>query len=88
MDIRKSKGFVEEYDVQKLKDSICAAYESAGEKCEEILLNSATQNFYLYNMMSTSELRRQVEEWLMSVNKKVAKTYIETYNDSKDVKKK
>lgn len=88
MDIRKSKGFVEEYDVQKLKDSICAAYESAGEKCEEILLNSATQNFYLYNMMSTSELRRQVEEWLMSVNKKVAKTYIEKYNDSKDVKKK
>ena len=88
MDIRKSKGFVEEYDVHKLKDSICAAYESAGEKCEEILLNSATQNFYLYNMMSTSELRRQVEEWLMSVNKKVAKTYIEKYNDSKDVKKK
>lgn len=88
MDIRKSKGFVEEYDVQKLKDSICAAYVSAGEKCEEILLNSATQNFYLYNMMTTAELRRQVEEWLMSVNKKVAKAYIEKFNDSKDVKKK
>lgn len=88
MDIRKSKGTVEEYDVEKLKKSICAAYEAAGEKCEEILLNSAVQNFYLYNLMTTSELRRQVEEWLMSVNKKVAKSYIENFNDSKDIKKK
>lgn len=88
MDIRKSNGNIEEYDVQKLKNSICAAYQTAGEKCEEILLDSAAQNFYLYNLMSTSELRRQVEEWLMSINKKVAKAYIEKFNDSKDIKKK
>lgn len=86
MDIRKSKGYIEEYDVQKLKDSICAAYETTGEKCEEVLLDSAVQNFYLYNMMSTSELRRQVEEWLMSINKKVAKAYIEKYVSDNELK--
>lgn len=86
MDIRKSKGYIEEYDVQKLKDSICAAYETAGEKCEEVLLDSAAQNFYLYNLMSTSELRRQVEDWLMSINKKVAKAYIEKYVSESELK--
>ena len=86
MDIRKSKGYIEEYDVQKLKDSICAAYQTAGEKCEEVLLDSAAQNFYLYNLMSTSELRRQVEEWLMSINKKVAKAYIEKYVSDNELK--
>lgn len=88
MDIRKSNGFLEEYNQDKLKNSICAAYDSIGEKCNDVLLETATNNFYLYNNMSTIELRRQVEEWLMSVNKKAAKAYIENNSDGKDIKKK
>lgn len=88
MDIRKSNGSLEEYNQDKLKNSICAAYDSIGEKCNEVLLETATNNFYLYNNMSTIELRRQVEEWLMSVNKKAAKAYIENNSDGKDIKKK
>lgn len=88
MDIRKSNGSLEEYNQDKLKNSICAAYDSIGEKCNDVLLETATNNFYLYNNMSTIELRRQVEEWLMSVNKKAAKAYIENNSDGKDIKKK
>lgn len=88
MDIRKSNGTIEEFNLEKLKNSICAAYEAIGEKCSDILLETATNNFYLYDNMSTVELRRQIEEWLMSVNKKVAKAYIENNSDGKDIKKK
>lgn len=88
MDIRKSNGTIEEFNLEKLKNSICAAYEAIGEKCSDILLETATNNFYLYDNMSTVELRRQIEEWLMSVNKKVAKVYIENNSDGKDIKKK
>ena len=88
MDIRKSDGTIEEYDEQKLKNTICAAYEAVGEKYEEMFLDNAVQNLYLYENMSTNEIRRQVEEWLMSVNKKAAKAYIENNDASKDLKNK
>jgi len=88
MDIRKTSGKTEEYDQDKLKSSICAAYNSIGEDCDDVLLETAINNFYLYNNISTIEIRRQVEEWLMFVNKKAAKAYIENNSDGKDIKKK
>lgn len=88
MDIRKTNGKIEEYDQDKLKNSICAAYSSIGEECDDILMDTAVNNFYLYDNISTTEIRRQVEEWLMFVNKKAAKAYIENNNDGKDIKKK
>lgn len=88
MDIRKTSGKTEEYDQDKLKNSICAAYNSIGEDCDDVLLETAINNFYLYNNISTIEIRRQVEEWLMFVNKKAAKAYIENNSDGKDIKKK
>jgi len=88
MDIIKSNGSKEEFNQEKLKDSICAAFESVGEKCDEVLLDVVSNNFYLYENMSTKEIRRQVEEWLMSVNKKAAKSYIENNDAWKDLKNK
>lgn len=88
MDVRKSNGMTEEFSQEKLSNSICAAYASIGEVCDEVLLNTVVKNFYLYNNMTTTEIRRQVEDWLMSVNKKVAKAYIENNSDGKDIKKK
>ena len=88
MDIRKTNGKIEEYDQDKLISSICAAYNAIGETCDEVLLKTAVNNFYLYDNIATSEIRRQVEEWLMFSNKKAAKAYIENNNDGKDIKKK
>ena len=89
MDIIKSKGRPkEEFNPEKLKASICAAYTAIGEECDDVLLDVVTKNFYFYNNMSTMEIRRQVEEWLMSVNKKAAKAYIDQNNEGKDIKKK
>ena len=88
MDIIKSKGNKEEFNQEKLKNSICAAYAAVGEECNDVLLDVVTKNFYFYNNMSTTEIRRQVEEWLMSVNKKAAKAYIDNNNEGKDIKKK
>ena len=62
MDIIKSNGSKEEFSQEKLKDSICAAFESVGEKCDEVLLDVVSNNFYLYENMSTKEIRRQVED--------------------------
>ncbi len=88
MDVIKNSGIIEEFNSEKLKDSICAAYTAIGEECDGVLLDVVTKNFYFYNNMSTKEIRRQVEEWLMSVNKKAAKAYIDNENEGKDIKKK
>lgn len=77
MDIIKSNGIKEEFSSDKLKRSICAAFSAVGEECNGTLLDIVSNNFYLYENITTNEIRRQVEEWLMSVNKKAAKAYIE-----------
>lgn len=88
MDIIKSNGIKEEFSSDKLKRSICAAFSAVGEECNGTLLDIVSNNFYLYENITTNEIRRQVEEWLMSVNKKAAKAYIENNSDGKDIRKK
>ena len=88
MEVRKSSGQVEEYSLDKVKNGICEAYKTAGEKCEDIILESIANGLFVYDGISTSEIRRQVEEALMSINKKVAKAYIENNDDRKDLNKK
>ena len=88
MEVRKSEGQVEEFSRDKVKNGICEAYKTAGEKCEDIILESIVNGLFVYDGMSTDEIRRQVEEALMSINKKVAKAYIENNDDRKDLNKK
>ena len=88
MNIRKSDKSFEEFDNQKVKDSICRAYTAAGERCDENLIDNIVKSLFLYNNINTSEIRRQVESALMSLNKKVAKSYSESYADTKDIRKK
>ena len=88
MEVRKSKGFLEEYDSEKVKRGICEAYESIGEICNEAVLNNIVSSLYVYDNISTSEIRRQVEDALMSLNKKAAKAYIEKNDDTKDLRRK
>ena len=81
MNVRKSDGSLEEFDRQKVKDGICKAYESTGEQCVDLILESIVNNLFLYDNIKSSEIRRQVEDALMSVNKKVAKEYSQKYAD-------
>ena len=91
MEVKKSDGSFEEFDSQKIKHGICEAFISVGEDCNEGLINSLVKNLYIYEKISSQEIRRQVEECLMSVNKKVAKSYIqkndEEINNTKQLKK-
>lgn len=76
MNVRKSDNSIEEFNGDKIKHGVCEAYSSIGEDCPEQLIESLMKNLYLYENIHTSEIRRQVEECLMSLNKKVAKAYI------------
>lgn len=88
MNVRKSDGSIEEFDSQKVKNGICNAFEAMNEECDDLMLENIVNSLYLYENISSSEIRRQVEDALMSVNKKVAKAYIEKNDDRKDLNKK
>ena len=88
MEVRKSTNLLEEYDHRKVKNGICEAYKSIDETCNEVILENVVNSLYLYDNISTSEIRRQVEEALMSLNKKAAKAYIEKNDDRKDLRRK
>ena len=81
MEVRKSEGYFEEYNPSKVKHGICEAYTAVNEKCPNGLIESLIKNLLIYDRISSSEIRRQVEEALMSVNKKVARAYIKKYEE-------
>lgn len=81
MNVRKSDNSIEEFSVAKISRGICEAYASVNEVCPDGLIDSLAKNLYIYENIKTSEIRRQVEECLMSINKKVAKSYISKYKD-------
>ena len=84
MEVRKSEGYFEEYDPSKVKHGICEAYTSVNEVCPDGLIESLISNLFIYDKISSNEIRRQVEEALMSVNKKVAREYIKKYEEKRD----
>ena len=67
MEVRKSTGLAEEYSRDKVKNGICEAYKAVGEVCDDTIINSIVNGLYLYDNVATSEIRRQVEEALMSI---------------------
>ena len=84
MVVRKSDGSVEEYDSSKIVHGICEAYVAVNEKCPDGLIESLIGNLFIYDKISSSEIRRQVEEALMSVNKKVAREFIKKFEEKQD----
>ena len=87
MEVRKSDNTFEEYSSSKVKNGICEAYTSVNETCPDGLIESLIKNLFIYDKISSNEIRRQVEEALMSVNKKVARAYI-TKSEEKEGKNK
>ncbi len=81
MEVRKSDSSFEEYTPSKVKHGICEAYAATGEVCPDGLIESLIRNLFIYDKISSNEIRRQVEEALMSVNKKVAREYIKKYEE-------
>ncbi len=88
MDVYKTNGSYEEYDREKLIKGIHEAYKTAGEVCPEAVVVSIVDNLYIYDKIASKEIRRQVEESLMSINKKVALAYIEKFDVGMDLRKK
>ena len=86
--VRKTNGSNEEYDKVKLMNGIREAYKTAGEECPEAVVVSIAENLYIYDKITSREIRRQVEESLMSINKKVAVAYIEKFDAGLDLRKK
>ena len=84
MRVRKSDNSFEEYNSEKVKHGICKAYTAVNEICPDGLIDSLANNLFIYDNVSSSEIRRQVEEALMSVNKKVAREYIKKYEEKQD----
>ena len=84
MNVRKSDGSFEEFDVNKVKRGICEAFASVGEVCNDGLIDVLVKNLFIYEKISSQEIRRQVEESLMSINKKVAKSYIQKYDERRN----
>lgn len=88
MDVRKTNGSFEEFDKEKLKRGIREAYKATGQKCPEEVVVSITDNLYIYDKISSQEIRRQVVDSLMSINKKAALEYIEKFDAGLDLRKK
>lgn len=84
MEVRKSDATFEEYKPDKVKHGICEAYTAVKETCPDGLIESLIDNLFIYDKIASSEIRRQVEEALMSVNKKVAREYIKKYEEKRD----
>ena len=84
MRVRKCDGSFEEYNSDKIKRGICEAYTAVNETCPDGLIDSLANNLFIYDNISSNEIRRQVEEALMSVNKKVAREYIKKYEEKQD----
>ena len=84
MEVRKNDNTFEEYDPSKVMHGICEAYNAVNEKCPDGLIESLINNLFIYDKISSSEIRRQVEEALMSVNKKVAREYIKKFEEKND----
>ena len=81
MEVRKSEGYFEEYNPSKVKHGICEAYTAVNEVCPDGLIESLIKNLLIYDRISSSEIRRHVEDALMSLNKKVARAYIKKYEE-------
>ena len=86
MNVRKSDGSYEEFSCEKVKSGVFAAYKKTKQDYDEEISNQICDSLVLYNGISTDEIRGQVEEELMSFNKKVARAYIKYGEDEAFIK--
>lgn len=83
MNIRKRSGEVELFDSKKIKENIIDLSTETAETLSVDIIDSIISSLYLYENIESKEIRRQIENALMSVNKTIAKAYIKRFG-SKD----
>jgi len=76
MEVKKSDGSYEQYSADKVKSGVYAAYNKTKQEYNEETGDTIVSKLNLHDDISTEEIRAQVEEILMDINKKVAKAYI------------
>ena len=81
--IKKQNGELEDYDSSKIKENIMEITQEVNESLSSETINAIVDNLFLYEKIDSREIRRQVENALMSINKNVAKQYIKKFG-SKD----
>ena len=88
MKVVKSDGKVEEFDSHKIKQNVLNAYQKVGETANEIVIDLIINNLFLYENIKTKDIRKQMEDALMSINKNIAKQYIQMHGKSDENKNK
>ena len=87
MNVKKQNGEFEEFSSNKIKENL----KSVAIKCNEIIgdeiINIIINNLFLYDNIESKEIRKQIENSLMSINKKIAKEYIKTFGENDNLKK-
>ena len=71
MDVRKTNGSIEEFDKAKLARGIHQAYKSAKEYCDDAIVVSIINNLYVYEGITSAEIRRQLENPHPSESQKI-----------------
>ena len=71
MEVRKNDSSFEEYNPTKIKRGICEAYIATNEICPDGLIESLIRNLFIYDKISSQEIRRQVEESCKSIYFKI-----------------
>ena len=80
MEVRKSDNTVEEYSEEKIRRGVYGAFESIGEHCNEYMVRCVLDSISVYDNITSAEIRKQIEDALMGINKQAAKAYIQTYD--------
>ena len=80
MEVRKSDNTVEEYSEEKIRRGVYGAFESIGEHCDEYMVRCVLDSISVYDNITSAEIRKQIEDGLMGINKQAAKAYIQTYD--------
>lgn len=88
INVIKSTGMIEKYDLDKIKEDIRNAFKDSNVKIEENIIDIAIQNLFIYENISTSEIKQQIEDILMLINKKVAKEYVKNHFQKNELSKK
>lgn len=84
MNVKKTNGDYEDFDPIKIKNNIIDISNQHSEKINEETLASIISNLYLYENIETTEIRRQIENALMSINKNLARIYINTFGNKEE----
>lgn len=82
MEVRKTNGSFEEYDVKKLKNIVRKVYKKAKINFTKEDINSIVDNLYVYDGILCSFIRSQLEEKFKSINNDLYVAYTQAKKEA------